>query len=252
MVRWIVTLPLLAVGVSISGGDTAAAGSLIEAVAGALSPTKAPLRASAQEQKPPVSGARHRHRLVRRSKPQTPDPRTALAKARTSAFVDAHVVIVDEEDKALKPRRVATISVPPLADTKDVVALSTDDRVKIPSLASSYSKFARRFKRHGIGNVVERFRERRVGHLRARSRQFPAPTLACFANNCPRSHETCSLERSISRSIGSPKTISATGRNLLFALIIGQNKDLRPRRGEQRGNPHGAVRVAPGKKIGEL
>jgi hypothetical protein len=141
MNRWIVALPLLAVGVSISGGDTAAAGSLIEAVADALSPTKAPLRASAQEQKPAVSGARHRHRLVRRSKPQTPDPRTAFAQARTSGFVDAHAVIADEEERALKPRRVATISVPPLAapldDTEDAVALSTDDRVNLQSLASA-------------------------------------------------------------------------------------------------------------------
>jgi hypothetical protein len=140
MNRWIVALPLLAVGVSISGGDMAAAGSLIEAVADALSPTKAPLRASAQEQKPAVSGARHQHRLVRRSKPQIPDPRIAFAKARTPDFVDAHIT-ADEEDKALTPHRVATISVPPLADllddTKDVVALSTDDRVKIPSLASA-------------------------------------------------------------------------------------------------------------------
>jgi hypothetical protein len=141
MNRWIVALPLLAVGVSISGGDTAAAGSLIEAVADALSPTKVPLRASAQEQKPTVSGARHRHRLVRRSNPQTSNPRTAFAKARTPDFIDAHAVIADEEDQALKPRRVATISVPPLADsvddTGDVVAWSTDDRAKIPSLASA-------------------------------------------------------------------------------------------------------------------
>jgi hypothetical protein len=140
MNRWIVALPLLAVGVSISGGDMAAAGSLIEAVADALSPTKAPLRASAQEQKPGVSGARHQHRLVRRSKPQIPDPRTAFAKGRAPDFVDVHVTS-DEEDKALNPRKVATISVPPLTDppygTKDVVALSTDDRVKIPSLASA-------------------------------------------------------------------------------------------------------------------
>jgi hypothetical protein len=91
-----------------SGGDTAAAGSLIEAVADALSPTKAPLRASAQEQKPTVSGARHRHRLVRRY-PQTPDPRTAFAQARASSFVDAHAVTADEEERALKPRRVATM-----------------------------------------------------------------------------------------------------------------------------------------------
>jgi hypothetical protein len=110
-------------------------------VADALSPTKVPLRASAQEQKPTVSGARHRHRLVRRSNPQTPNPRTAFAKARTPVFIDAHAVIADEEDQALKPRRVATISVPPLADsvddTGDVVAWSTDDRAKIPSLASA-------------------------------------------------------------------------------------------------------------------
>jgi hypothetical protein len=131
-------LPILVGGVSISGGDVVRAASILEALRDALSPTQAPVRASAQEQKPGNLRVHHRHRLVHRSKPPTPD--TAFAKARPSKLVSTRTVTTSEGEEVLKPHRVSTVSVlpePAHANTlEEMVALPADDDVKMPSILS--------------------------------------------------------------------------------------------------------------------
>ena len=134
-------MPILVGGVSISGGDVARAASIVEAVRDALSPTSAPVRASAQEQKPGNLRVHHRHRLVHRSKPPTPDTGTAaFAKARPSELVSIRTVTTSEGEEVLKPHRVSTVSVlpePAHANTlEEMVALPADDDVKLPSILS--------------------------------------------------------------------------------------------------------------------
>jgi hypothetical protein len=218
--RWLVALPMLAVGVFISGGDAAAAGSLIEAVADALSPTKAPLRASAQEKKPDASRVHHRHILVRRPKPQKPDPLTAFAKAPPSDFVDAHAMAADDEDKTLKPRSVATIRVlPPAArlDTlEEAVALSTDDGNRTPSIKPFTQRSLARSGATELMMLLSTCAGAALaiyGLVAFNSRRRIS---RASQTTSPRLYETCSIRGSTSQSIGSPKTISAPGRNLIF------------------------------------
>jgi hypothetical protein len=131
-------LPILVGGVSISGGDVARAASIVEALRDALSPTQAPVRASAQEQKPGNLRVHHRRRLVHRSKPPTRDSVTAFAKARPSELVRTRTVTTSEGEEVLKPHSVSTVSVlpKPAHALEEMVALPADDDVKMPSILS--------------------------------------------------------------------------------------------------------------------
>ena len=143
MNRWIMALPILAVGISISGGGAAGAALLVDAVADALSPAQGPVRALAQRQNSAVHRVHHRPRLVR-AKPPAPDPGTAFAKARLPELASTRTVTASEDEDVMRPHSVPTVSVPAYpagADTPEaimapqaIMAPRADEEAKKPPM----------------------------------------------------------------------------------------------------------------------
>jgi hypothetical protein len=105
MSRWIVALPLIAVGVSLGDGRAAMAVPVADPVAGTAT--------SAQQQHRPSKAARavrHRHRFAQSSKPAGGGP-LAYALAKPVPPFPPPLPGVDDE-AVLRPRSVYTISVP--------------------------------------------------------------------------------------------------------------------------------------------
>jgi hypothetical protein len=120
MSRWIVVVPVLAIGVSIGGSQATSAASLLEALSAALLPAQAnpaqtnPAQATVQQQKPAVQRARHRQQRAQRSKMRSRDPvPAAVAKDRAYGLATSHSVNIGKDD-VLVPHSVPAISVPPL------------------------------------------------------------------------------------------------------------------------------------------
>jgi hypothetical protein len=120
MSRWIVTLPILAVGVSIGGERAASGASLSEALAAVFSPAqkqpaqKQPVQAQVQPQKPAVQQVRHRrHRVHGSDLAERKRPSPILAKtAHPATLAGTPPAAPNEKPEALTLQAAATISVP--------------------------------------------------------------------------------------------------------------------------------------------
>ena len=110
MSRWMVALPLLAAGVSISDGRAASADPIAKAMAGELTPAqRQPVQAPARLPRS-AHVLRHNHHLARKPKSPAHDPLSAvLAKARPTV---APPVSVSEAEGILRPHNVNTMRVP--------------------------------------------------------------------------------------------------------------------------------------------
>jgi hypothetical protein len=110
MSRWIVALPLIAVGVSIGDGRAASAVSIVEPLAGAL--TSAQRQSTRRSTRLPKSAAAVRltHHLARSSKqPSHGSLSSVLAKARPAV---APIDWTREDDKVLRPNSMNTTRIP--------------------------------------------------------------------------------------------------------------------------------------------
>jgi hypothetical protein len=135
--RWIAAVPILVVGASISGVGMMSATSVAEVVAATLSQSKAVERPPVKSQEPESRLVHQKHRLLHRSKPSEPDPRTAFAKARPSEFANARTDGAgDGEDSPIKPNYVATISVRANPSGEEVHAELTALRDELPAMPS--------------------------------------------------------------------------------------------------------------------
>jgi hypothetical protein len=110
MSRWIVALPLIAVGVSIGDGRAASAVSVVEPLVGALTPAQSQSTRSSLRLPKSAPTVRLTHHLAHSSKPPAHGPLSSvLAKARPAV---APIGWTSEDDKVLRPNSVNTIRVP--------------------------------------------------------------------------------------------------------------------------------------------
>jgi hypothetical protein len=128
MNRWTVALPIVALGISLGGGEAARATSFAEALAAALAPSQGQHgQPSARAQKPAKQQIRLRHRLTLDSNPARA-PRVA-ASASTPAGLGLHGPGSVGRNEALTPHSIQSVAVPPAVPT---VTASPDLTVILP------------------------------------------------------------------------------------------------------------------------
>jgi hypothetical protein len=128
MSRWIVALPLIAVGVSIGDSRGASAVSVVEPLAGAFTPAQRQL-AQAPTRIPKSALTVHlHHHLGRSSKRPAHGPLSAVfAKARSTVVP---TVSIGDDNESLRPHSVSTIRIPATVTSSSVApqAEASSDR----------------------------------------------------------------------------------------------------------------------------
>jgi hypothetical protein len=128
MSRWIVALPLIAVGVSIGDSRGASAVSVVEPLAGAFTPAQRRL-AQAPTRIPKSALTVHlHHHLGRSSKRPAHGPLSAVfAKARSTVVP---TVSIGDDNASLRPHSVSTIRIPATVTSSSVApqAEASSDR----------------------------------------------------------------------------------------------------------------------------